>query len=113
MDNQGINAMPFLFLVPILFVIGCFVVDFIPIFKTKSELKDDMEYVVHMYNEGSTDRILEYTHNKDVKTEIFNLEDNKVEIVLTKEVEIITPIVKIFLNNPHIVELKKTINRKQ
>ena len=48
MDNQGINAMPFLFLVPILFVIGCFVVDFIPIFKTKSELKDDMEYVEYL-----------------------------------------------------------------
>ena len=58
MENEGVNALKFLFIIPILFVIGCFILDFVPIIKEKGKLKDDMEYVVHMYNEGNISKIL-------------------------------------------------------
>lgn len=112
MENEGVNALKFLFIVPILFIVGCFIVDFIPIIKEKGKVKDDMEYVIHMYNEGDTSRILSYSHNRDIKTN-YTIEENKVNFVITKEVKVVTPVVKLIFGDIYVVTYKKSIDLKQ
>lgn len=111
-DNQGISALPFLFIIPILFVVGCFILDFVPIIKEKNKLKDDMEYVIHMYEENDISRILSYSHSRDLKTN-YTQEEDKVNFVITKEVEVVTPVVKLIFGNPYVVTYKKSIDIKQ
>ncbi len=114
MDNEGISALPFLFLVPILFIIGCFVYDFIPIIKEKSKLNDHMEYVLTIYNEGKEDtkqKIVSYSNSNEIKTEYY-IDGDKVTFEITKDVEVTTPVVKLIFGTPYTVKKTKTIEKK-
>ena len=105
----SISAMSFLFIVPLLFIIVCFAIDFVYIFKEKNQLKDNMEYVIALYKDGNTSRILAYSHEQNFKANYYLEEDNKVKFVLTKEVKLKTPVVKHVFGDPYKIEVTKTV----
>ncbi len=112
MDNEGVSALPFLFLVPILFVVGCFIYDFIPVFKEKNNLKDNMEYIVQLYEDGHKDQISIYANSKGMKAQIYKESDTKERIELSKEVEMKSPVVKLIFGTPYKVEISKVVEIK-
>ena len=109
MENEGINSMSFLFLVPLLFIIGCIGLDFVLIYKQRSELKNELDYVIDLYKENNINRILSYSDENDFKTNYYKLDDNKIEFVVTKEVKFKTPVPKVVYGELYKIEIKKVI----
>ena len=106
-DNEGISAMAFLFIVPLLFVIGCFILDFVIIYKEKSKLNDNMEYIIALYEDGNKARILSYSHENNFKANYSKVEDG-IKFTLIKEIELKTPVGKHILGSPYKLEVTKT-----
>lgn len=107
-DNEGISAMAFLFIVPLLFVIGCFILDFVIIYKEKSKLNDNMEYIIALYEDGNTSRILAYSHENNFKANYVKEENGDIKFTLKKEIELKTPVGKHILGSPYKLEVTKT-----
>ena len=110
-DNAGISAMTFLFVVPILFVIVCFIIDFVIIYKAKDQLKDDLEYIVALYEDGNKARILSYSHEHNFKANYSKVEDG-IKFTLIKEIELKTPVGKHILKSPYKIEVTKVAKIK-
>ena len=118
-DNAGISAMTFLFVVPILFVVVCFIIDFSIIFKEKNKLKDNMEQVIALYEDENTinenDRqrnILKYADANNFKANYTVEENGDVKFTLTKKIELKTPVGTHILGNPYSLELIKVKSKE-
>ena len=110
MENEGIKSMSFLFMVPLLFIIGCIGLDFVLIYKQKSELNKDLNYIIDLYKENNITRILSYSDENDFKTSYYKVEGNKMEFVVTKEVKFKTPVPKVVYGELYKIEIKKVID---
>ena len=111
MKNEGLSALSFLLIVPLLFVIICLIVDFTVIFKEKNKLKDNMEYVIALYDDGNTNRILSYSHEQNFKANYY-VEEKEIKFVLTKEIELKTPVGTHIFGNPYKIELTKVVTKE-
>ena len=112
MENEGIKSMSFLFIIPILFIVGCLGFDFVLIYKQKIELKDNLDYVIDLYKEDNINRILSFSDENDFKTNYYKTEDNKIEFVLTKKIPFKTPVPKVIFGEVYNIEVKKVIDTK-
>ena len=109
MKNEGISIMPCLFVIPILFVVGCFIVDFMVVYKQKNELKHHMEYVVDLYNNNEINRLKPYSDEHSFKLEYYK-EENKVKFIVIKDVKLLTPVPKLIFGDFYKIKLTKSIN---
>ncbi len=109
MKNEGISIMPCLFIIPILFVVGCFIIDFMVVYKQKNELMNHIEYVVDLYNNDEVNRIKPYSDEHSFKLEYYK-EDGNVKFIITKNIKLLTPVPKLIFGDFYMVELTKSIN---
>ena len=109
MKNEGISIMPCLFIIPILFVVGCFIVDFMVVYKQRNELVRHMENVVDLYNNNEINRLKPYSDEHSFKLEYYK-EENKVKFIVTKDIKLLTPVPKLIFGDFYKIELTKSIN---
>ena len=91
MNKKGQALVEFVLVFPLFLVIICTIIELGSINYQKLKLEDELETVVNMYlrKEDTTN----YVKNNDLKMKINN-EDNQLKIELTKNVKIVTPVLK-------------------
>lgn len=107
-NNKGQALVEFVILLPIIIMILFIVIDFAFIFYTKNSLEGVMEEVsLYQQNGKSYDEIKEIL---DTDTTIkYNYQGDKLEIVLTKKVDLITPFASSILSDPYKITTKRVL----
>ena len=111
MKNEGVSALSFLFIVPLLFVIICFIVDFTVIYKEKRKLNSNMNTVIDLYKDGNISRILSYSHEQDFIANYVE-QENGVKFTLTKKIELKTPVGKHVFGELYELKISKTVTNE-
>jgi len=89
-NNRGQALIEFILIVPVLaiFILGIF--DIGNIIYKKSQLENDLDYIVDLYEENKIEEINSYIRNKNI-----SINDTKKEayttITLTKNISFVTP----------------------
>lgn len=107
-NNKGQALVEFVILLPIIIMILFIVIDFAFIFYNKNSLEGVMEEVsLYQQNGKSYDEIKEIL---DTDTTIkYNYQGDKLEIVLTKKVDLITPFASSILSDPYKITTKRVL----
>ena len=107
-NNKGQALVEFVILLPIIIMILFIVIDFAFIFYNKHSLEGVMEEVsLYQQNGKSYDEIKEIL---DTDTTIkYNYQGDKLEIVLTKKVDLITPFASSILSDPYKITTKRVL----
>ena len=107
-NNKGQALVEFVILLPIIIIILFIVIDFAFVFYNKNSLEGVMEEVsLYQQNGKSYDEIKEIL---DTDTTIkYNYQGDKLEIVLTKKVDLITPFASSILSDPYKITTKRVL----
>ena len=107
-NNKGQALVEFVILLPIIIMILFIVIDFAFIFYNKNSLEGVIDEVsLYQQNGKSYDEIKEIL---DTDTTIkYNYQGDKLEIVLTKEVDLITPFASSILSDPYKITTKRVL----
>lgn len=108
MKNKGQALVEFILVLPIMLLIICAIIDFGTIFYNKYTLENDMDYIVDLYKNNDISRIITYSNEKYLKFN-FTKTNNEVELVITKNIKINTPVLNNIISNPYKLEVKRTI----
>ena len=95
MNKKGQALVEFVLVFPLFLIIICTIIELGSINYQKLKLEDNLETIVNMYIKG--DDTTEYVKNNDLKIDIKDY-DNQVTIELTKNVKIVTPVLKSIYN---------------
>ena len=104
MNRKGQALVEFVIILPIFLLLVMSLVDLGRIIINKNKLEDVIYDVVKYFDE------IKSKIDKEIDLVITNNNTENVTIELKKEVEIITPGLNLFLDNPHIVSAKKVIS---
>lgn len=100
MNKRGQALVEFIIILPIFILLMLAVFDYVRIIETKMKLESTMEDVILDENMSLENNITLFKDNKD----------NKVEYVLSKEIEIYSPVLSGILSNPYRIEIKRVLN---
>ena len=107
-NNKGQALVEFVILLPIIIMILFIVIDFAFIFYNKNSLEGVMEEVsLYQQNGKSYDEIKEILDTDN--TIKYNYQGDKLEIVLTKKVDLITPFASSILSDPYKITTKRVL----
>ena len=111
-NSKGQALVEFVIILPIIIMILFVVIDFAFVFYNKNSLEGVMDNVsIYQQNGKSYDEInkLLYYYNF-IK---YNYQVYKLEIVLTKKVNLITPFASSFFENPYKITTKRVLFNEQ
>lgn len=112
MNKKGQALVEFIFIVPILIMILFCMIDFGKILYYRINLESKLDKVISFYESDETYESIKEKLGKDDKTievKITNKNDNYVEFILIKKIEIITPGLNLILNNPFEVKVNRMV----
>lgn len=111
MKNERFSGLAFLFIVPLLFVIICLIVDFTVIYKEKRKLNDNMNIIVDLYRDGNISRILSYSHEQEFSVSYVE-QENGVKFTLTKKIKTKTPVGKHVFGDLYELKISKIVTNE-
>lgn len=106
MNKRGQALVEFVIILPIFILLVLGVIDMGRIMYTKMNLEQQMSDVVDYYKKGENIEDIKAKTNNDIK---INLEGKYTTIIITKEIDIITPGLQLVFNNPYIIKTKRSI----
>ena len=106
--NRGQALVEFVIIIPVLLIILLGIVDFGNIIYRKYALENTLDTVINLYENNKQVELEEFIDNENVKVK-YEDDNEFVKIVLTKNINLITPLLNKFLNNPHEVKVERTI----
>ena len=95
MNKKGQALVEFVLVFPLFLIIICTIIELGSLNYQKFKLEDELETVVTMYLKN--DDVIEYVKNKNLKIDI-KTEQNQTIIELTKNVKLVTPVLKSIYN---------------
>ena len=106
-NNKGQALVEFILILPVILAILLVLIDLGKIFNEKNTLENTSIDIIELYKNGkSIDEIKNKYLDINITT---NIEDNYITIKLKKEIEIITPGLNIFLDNPYPIEVERVV----
>ena len=106
--NRGQALVEFVIIVPILLLIILGMVDFGNIIYQKYKLESSLDTVVELYKNDNQQSLAEFTLEQNLEIDYQN-KDEFVTIILTKEIDVMTPGLNIVLNDPYKLSVERTI----
>jgi len=94
-NKKGQALVEFVLVFPLFLIIICTIIELGSLNYQKFKLEDELETVVTMYLKN--DDVIEYVKNKNLKIDI-KTEQNQTIIELTKNVKLVTPVLKSIYN---------------
>ena len=110
MNRKGQALVEFVIILPIFLLLVMSLIDLGRIMISKNKLEDVIYDVVKYYEDNDTYEEIKSKIDEDIDLEITNNNEENITIELKKSIEIITPGLNLFLDNPHIISAKKVIN---
>ncbi len=111
-NSKGQALVEFVIILPIIIMILFVVIDFAFVFYNKNSLEGVMDNVsIYQQNGKSYDEINKLLDSDTVMK--YNYQGDKLEIVLTKKVNLITPFASSFFENPYKITTKRVLFNEQ
>lgn len=108
MNRKGQALIEFVLILPVFLLILFAIVDFGNIFHAKYELQNQSTDIVRLLQDGDEvqDVVLIYS---DIDIEISDYQNDYKKVVITKEIDLITPFMDKILGNPYLIEVERVI----
>lgn len=108
-NNKAQALVEFVIILPIILMVLFIVIDFSNIFYQKNHLESVTNDVVEYKENGKTDAYIKNAI-KDSKASVsYKTKEDKLNIKLTKKVNLITPFSSLFFDNPFVIKTERTI----
>ena len=105
-NKKGQALVEFVIILPIFILLVLGVIDIGRIMYTKMNLEEQMSDIVDYYKNGKTIQEIKDKLGNEIKID----KDNEyVNILVTKEIDIITPGLQMFFDNPYVVKVERSI----
>lgn len=105
-NKKGQALIEFVFILPIILLLIAGIIDFGRIFYTKTKLESTISDAVTLYLDNYDLETI--TKKLDISKEIKLTKENN-KLILTEELQVITPGLGIILDNPYLVKVEKVI----
>jgi len=107
MNNKGQALVEFVLILPVFILILFVIIDFGMIISTKNSLENkSVDIVGFIKNDKSKEEIVSIY--EDLNIDITN-ENNYIKLIISKDVDIITPGLNRILEDPYLVEVERII----
>lgn len=108
MNRKGQALIEFVLILPVLILILFIIFDFGNIFYSKYELQNQSMEIVRLVKDKKTkEEIIDIYSKIDIDINTYK-EDYK-KITITKEIDLITPLLDNILDNPYLIEVERII----
>ena len=111
-NNRGQALVEFIIILPIFLLLIMCVVDFGNIIGKKYSLENDIDAISDMYKSEKYEDINTYVTDKNIKVSYSNT-DNLLNINLSKEVNITSPLLNIILGKTYEIDVEKSIYKNE
>lgn len=108
MNRKGQALIEFVLILPVLILILFIIFDFGNIFYSKYELQNQSMEIVRLIKDNKTIEDITDIYSK-IDIEINNYKDDYKKITLTKELDLITPLLDNILDDPYLIEVERII----
>ena len=108
MSNKGQALIEFILILPILLILTIGIFDLFNIQNKKYDLENDLDYVVQLYITNKENEIEPYLNKNNIALEK-NINEEYIELKLTKQVKLITPLLNKILENPTTISVKRSV----
>lgn len=106
-NNKGQALVEFILILPVILAILLVIVDLGKIFNAKSVLENDSIDIIELYKNGLTiDKLNEKYQDTDITVD---RKDEYLTINIKRKVDIITPGLNIFLEDPFPIDVKRVV----
>ncbi len=112
MNKKGQALVEFIIILPIFLMLVLAFIDFGKIIYTQNILENKINDIISMYKNGSTYEDMNTFLKKEIPNasiEIANDNNEFINIILLKNVDINTPGINLILDDPYIVKVKRVI----
>lgn len=108
MNEKGQALIEFVIILPILLFLILMIFDFGNMFYKKSQLENDLDFIVELYQDNNMEEINNYVNNNNLVINYNNVGEFVI-IELSKQVSIKTPGLNLIFKEPYYVETKRYI----
>ena len=109
MNKKGQALVEFVIILPVFLLLIMSLIDLGRIIINRNQLEDILYDVVSYYEEDYTYDEIKTKLDDDINFKVTNNNAENITIELTKDIEIITPGLNLFFDNPHTIIAKKVI----
>ncbi len=107
-NNKGQALVEFIIILPIFILLIMSIIDFSNIIYKKITLENNIDIVSDLYKDSKYDEINKYVSDKNIDISYKN-NDDMIVISLSKDINIISPIVSIIIGEYYKVNVEKSI----
>lgn len=107
-NNRGQALVEFTIILPILLLILMAMIDFGNIIQKKYSLESSLDTVVTLYRNKDNDDLKKYLDSEKIKVK-YEENDKFTKIILTKEVDVVTPLLNNIISNPYVISVERQI----
>ena len=107
-NSNGQALIEFILILPILLILTIGIFDLFNMQNQKYELSNDLDYISELYINGNQNEINKYLENKNIMIQE-KKDGTFIEITLTKQVSLITPLLNKILSNPYEISVKRSV----
>ena len=107
-NNKGQALVEFILVLPVFLLLIISFIDLGNIITKKYTLESELDTVSSMYNEEQYNKINEYLNNKDIKIN-YNKNNGFLNIKISKDINIISPIFNLIFGKTYQVNAEKSI----
>ena len=111
-NNRGQALVEFIIILPIFLLLVISVIDFGNIISKKYSLENDIDVITDMYKEQKYEKINKYTNDKNIKVS-YNEENELFVINLSKEVNVISPMLNLIFGKTYDINVEKSIYKNE
>lgn len=115
LDKKGQALIEFVLVLPILIMLVFAMIDFGNMYMTKAELESKLNTAVELYKENPSQEYV-YTQinakeNKKLEVLSTDVNANYIELVLKKEIDLITPGFNLIFGSPYKITVKRVVKK--
>lgn len=107
-NTKGQALIEFILILPILLILTIGIFDLFNIQNKKYDLENDLDYVTQLYITNKENEIEPYLNKNNIALEK-NINEEYIELKLTKQVKLITPLLNKILENPTTISVKRSV----
>lgn len=108
MNRKGQALVEFVLILPVLILILFVIVDFGNIFHSKYELQNQSSDIIKLVQNGSTEEDIKDIYSK-VNVEINAYKDDYKKIIVSREVNLMTPGMNRLLGTPYLITVERIV----
>ena len=107
-NNKGQALVEFVLILPIILMILFIIIDFAHVHYERNHLESVLNDVIYMIKDDKSTNEIKSTLDENVNYVVTNNTDFA-NVVMTKEVLLVTPFSNLFFDNPYLIKVERTI----